>query len=145
MLQIKKYTKCDVCGSKNFEVFRVIEDHTYSTCVSCETIVLLTRGLNSQQPETYLDDPEQHLNIINPHGTRYIAGNVDNAYLNKVGMPKGRLLEIGSGTGFLSYTLFSRDWDVEQLELVARTAPDQLVVPLDEGATWRVVTVLAEL
>jgi 2-polyprenyl-3-methyl-5-hydroxy-6-metoxy-1,4-benzoquinol methylase len=109
--------KCDVCGKKEYTVFLEVGKHCYNRCKNCKTIVLATRDLNNHNPETYLDDPEQYLGIVNPHGTRYLAGCVDHAFEAKVSHSKGKLLEIGSGLGFLSYTLFSRGWEVEQLEL----------------------------
>lgn len=110
--------RCDVCASKKSTLFRKVGKHTYQTCSKCGTIYLTTRELNLQKKrETYLENPEAYLDIINPHGTRYMAGCVDAAYASKIGQEKGKLLEIGSGLGHLSYMLFSRDWDVSCLEL----------------------------
>lgn len=117
MMNKQTPNKCDVCGKKEYSVFLEVGEHRYDRCMQCKTIVLATRRLNNHIPETYLDDPEQYLGIVNPHGTRYLAESVDHAYETKVSSSKGRLLEIGSGLGFLSYTLFSRGWEVEQLEL----------------------------
>lgn len=121
---LKKRTKngnnsCDVCKSRKNKLFRKVGEHEYVTCIDCGTIYLTTRAINlaKNRDDTYLEDPEGYLNIINPHGTRYMAGSVDHAFNSKVGGPKGKLLEIGSGLGHLSYTLFSRDWDVTCLEL----------------------------
>lgn len=110
---------CDVCGSKKNEVFQKIGKHIYVTCQRCGTIYLTTRHLNllDKQDRTYLEDPDSYLSIINPHGTRYMAGSIDHAFASKIGRPKGRLLEIGSGLGHLSYMLFARGWDVSSLEL----------------------------
>ena len=111
--------KCDVCNSKKSEPFQKIGNHTYVRCQKCGTIYLVTRHLNLEGKDdiTYLEDPEAYLSIINPEGTRYMAGSIDHAYNTKIGRPKGKLLEIGSGLGHLSYTLYSRDWDVHSLEL----------------------------
>lgn len=121
----KNHKACDVCGGKKSDPFRIVGDHEYVRCVRCKTIYLKTRGLNFQKKRgnTYLEDPNQYLAIVNPHGTRYMAGNFDHAYIEKIGRPKGRLLEIGSGLGHLSYMLFSREWDVMCLEL-SRAAKD---------------------
>ncbi len=110
---------CDVCKTKKNGIFRVVGEHTYLICRKCKTIYLATRQINlsKKRSDTYLEDPEGYLSIINPHGTRYMAGSVDHAFNEKIGGPKGKLLEIGSGLGHLSYTLFSRDWEVSCLEL----------------------------
>lgn len=110
---------CDVCGSDERDVFQKIGDHVYVTCKRCGTVYLTTRHLNllDKNDRTYLEDPEAYLSIMNPHGTRYMAGSVDHAFASKIGRPKGKLLEIGSGLGHLSYMLFARDWDVSSLEL----------------------------
>ncbi len=108
---------CDVCKSTQNKDFRIIGKQRYAECLECGTIYSTTRHLNSKSPETYLDDPEGYLSIINPEGTRYMAGEIDHAYSTKVGKPQGRLLEIGSGLGMLSYTLYSRGWDTVSLEL----------------------------
>lgn len=117
-----KYTitiKCDVCGSIRKKLFMDVGEHKYVECKKCKTIYLITRELNfgKKRRNTYLEDLELYLSRINPHGTRYIAGNIDHAYNTKILKPRGKLLEIGSGMGHLSYTLFSRDWEVSCLEL----------------------------
>lgn len=114
--------KCDVCSSKKHELFQKIGEHIYVRCQRCGTIYLTTRQINLEGKAdiTYLEDPESYLSIINPEGTRYMAGSIDHAFNTKIGRPKGRLLEIGSGLGHLSYTLYSRDWDVHSLELSDR-------------------------
>lgn len=111
--------KCDVCSSKEHALFQKIGEHIYVRCQRCGTIYLTTRHLNLKDKvdNTYLENPEEYLNIIDPEGTRFMAGSVDHAYNTKIGRSKGRLLEIGSGLGHLSYMLFSRDWDVHSLEL----------------------------
>ncbi len=114
---------CDVCGSTKFVVFQQIEKHTYVTCIRCGTIYLTTRELNltaHKKDKTYLEDPDAYLSFIDPHGTRYMAGCVDAAFSSKIGGQKGRLLEIGSGLGHLSYMLFARGWEVSSLELSDR-------------------------
>lgn len=111
--------KCDVCNNKKSTVFKEVGEHTYVTCVKCGTIYLTTREINlTKARETYLENVDQYLSIINPHGTRYLAGNVDHAFERLFsGRGKGKLLEIGSGMGHLSYMLFSRGWEVSSLEL----------------------------
>jgi 2-polyprenyl-3-methyl-5-hydroxy-6-metoxy-1,4-benzoquinol methylase len=126
--------KCDICGGQSFSEFRKIKKHRYDRCNKCKTIVLSTRGLNDHSPVTYLDNPESYLSIVNPHGTRYMAGCVDHAHATKIGGAKGSLLEIGSGLGFLSYTLFSRGWEVESMELseaAAKWARKIFKLPVD--------------
>lgn len=114
----KIFPRCDVCSSRHSAKFMNINKHKYLKCNKCQTIFLSTRELNSKiHTETYLDDIDGYLSIINPYGTRYIAGHIDEAYSKKVDSKKGCLLEIGSGLGHLSYTLFSRDWEVSSLEL----------------------------
>lgn len=112
-------TGCDVCGSRKKELFLKIGKHQYEKCLKCGTIYLATRNLNltKKRDHTYLENVDAYLSIINPHGVRYMAGNIDHAYATKIGSEKGKLLEIGAGLGYLSYTLFARDWDVTSLEL----------------------------
>ncbi|MDQ3123724.1 MAG: class I SAM-dependent methyltransferase [bacterium] len=118
----KRAPRCDVCSKKKHKVFREVGEHTYLICENCQTIHLQSRALNFNKirGDTYLEDPTTYLTIINPHGTRYIAGSVDHAFDQKLKKSKGRLLEIGSGLGHLSYTLFSRGWEVECLELSSK-------------------------
>ncbi len=113
---------CDVCGSEKYEIFQKIGEHLYVTCQRCGTIYLTTRELNliNKEDRSYLEDPEAYLSIMNPHGTRYMAGSVDHAFNTKIGRPKGTMLEIGSGLGHLSYMLFARGWEVSSLELSDR-------------------------
>lgn len=113
-----KLKKCDVCKSSKSVSFRKVNQHDYVKCQKCGTIYLTTRDLNlKKERKTYLEEPDNYLKIINPEGTRYMAGCVDLAYETKIGGQKGKLLEIGSGLGHLSYTLFSRGWDVSCIEL----------------------------
>ncbi len=115
----KTQAGCDVCGSSKCKPFKTVGEHKYVTCSKCGTIYLTTRQLNlgKKRENTYLEEPELYLSRINPHGTRYMAGCVDHAFNTKISQNKGRLLEIGSGLGHLSYMLFSRGWEVESLEL----------------------------
>ncbi len=109
---------CDVCQQNDYKKFRSVGKHLYETCQNCGTIILKTRQLNiDTPPDTYLEDVDQYLSIISPEGTRYMAGNVDHYYQEKIDDQKGDLLEIGSGVGMLAYTLFSRGWEVDTMEL----------------------------
>lgn len=130
----KSDESCDVCGSHKNKDFRIIRKQRYAECLECGTIYSTTRHLNSKTPETYLDDPEGYLSIMNPEGTRYMAGEIDHAYRTKIGNPQGRLLEIGSGLGMLSYTLYSRGWNTLSLELskpAAEWAKKVFKLPVD--------------
>lgn len=122
LLSNSDIVRCDVCGSKKSEPFLVVKKHQYVVCTKCKTIYLVTRNMNltKKRGNTYLEDVDGYLSIIDPNGTRYMAGHVDYAYEQKLQKPKGKLLEIGSGLGHLSYTLFARDWDVSALELSAQ-------------------------
>ncbi len=122
---------CPVCNSNDFLTQFKVKDHLVSNelfeiakCKNCGMHITLNPPSDKDLPryyeaEEYVSHSDTQKGIIN-----WAYHRVRNLMLSKkarwiiqnVGINRGRLLDIGAGTGYFAHTMKSRTWDVSAVE-----------------------------
>ena len=125
--------KCDLCGSKKYDLFLKAPDrcfesgnYTYVKCKKCGLIWLLYRPTGKALQRFY---PENYQPYTRLHSTNKLQKLVrfiikKNKFIAKIliadqlfFLPKGKLLDVGPGSGYILHVLTDWGWQVTGLEL----------------------------
>ena len=124
-----KLTKCPLCRSKDIKNLIICEDHLVSgesfainECLNCTFKFTNPRPKNEELPKYYKSDHYiSHTNKANSF-RHLIYKTVRNYTLNrKVGLinslsKKGRILDVGCGTGEFLNTCSKSNWEIQGIE-----------------------------
>lgn len=124
---------CDVCGSGKYQNFLLAEDRNYQTgnyqyvmCKKCKLVWLLSRpvgkSLQKHYPENYRPYKKYQKTNQLQKIIRFIIKN--NKFVAKILIadqlffwPKGKILDVGPGSGYYLHILKDWGWNVTGLEL----------------------------
>jgi 2-polyprenyl-3-methyl-5-hydroxy-6-metoxy-1,4-benzoquinol methylase len=119
---MKKLTACPVCQKTDMTTYTKCDDHmksqetfTLTKCTNCGLITTNPRPLEKElgkyyEFEDYISHSETKKGLINKW-YHIIKRLNTNKKVNILSKEKGRLLEIGSGAGFLLNKCKERGWD----------------------------------
>lgn len=125
--------QCDLCGSDKYDLFLKAPDHcfqsgtyTYVKCKKCGLVRLLSRptgkSLQRFYPENYRPYNRYHSTNRLQKFIRFIIKH--NRFIAKIliadqlfFLPKGKLLDVGPGSGYYLHILKEWGWKVTGLEL----------------------------
>lgn len=125
------YTSCPVCGSKNLQYKLSAKDHTVSNEVfdilECNNCTLrVTKGVEDEEgigkyykSDNYISHSDTTKGAVNflYHKVRQVTLKSKRNFLIKsVKLKKGKLLDIGAGTGAFASFMKQNEWEVTGLE-----------------------------
>lgn len=124
---------CDVCGSANFGKFLLAEDRNYQTgeyqyvkCKKCGLVWLNPRPVGKELAKHYPENyrPYKKYTKVNLFQKIIRLLIKSNKFIAKIMIadqlffwPKGKILDVGPGSGWYLHILKEWGWDVSALEL----------------------------
>lgn len=130
-MNVRHLDKCPLCGSahlKHFltctdcyatgETFKILECTACGFKMSQDVPVEAEIGRYYESPD-YISHSDTHSGIMNTiyHWVRSYMLQKKAALVEEVcHLKRGRILDIGCGTGYFAHTMQTRDWDVEAIE-----------------------------
>ena len=131
--QFEEINKCDICGSNQYKNFILAEDRNYQTgnyqyvmCKKCKLVWLLKRPLGKSLQKHYPENYRPYKRYKKTNRLQKLIRHIikKNRFAAKILIadqlffwPKGKILDVGPGSGYYLHILKDWGWKVIGLEL----------------------------
>jgi 2-polyprenyl-3-methyl-5-hydroxy-6-metoxy-1,4-benzoquinol methylase len=143
-MKIIELPTCPACGSRTFRTFDLGEGNLLRRCTVCETVSALGYA---DPAEVYVDGymfgeaGQFGLDVRHPLFQRYLLRVAERRVKmieHATGLHRGRLLDVGCGTGEVLLTARDRGWSAQGVE------PERTAAEMARGRGLDVVTAMLE-